>query len=149
LVPIVWENNTVSFQCRDFTEKATLRYITCPKSREIIHHKNILYGKQSSWTDRIIVCEGVFDVFRFGVNSVATFGIQFKQEQVRQIKKYFKQVFVAFDDEPQAINKAEKLVSELRFRGITSERIPIVGDPGGMNQKDADYLVKTYIKKGY
>jgi DNA primase len=96
------------------------------------------------------VCEGITDCWRFKPeNSVAVFGIEFKSNQVRQLKKLFKRVFVAFDDEPQAVSKAEKLVMELRFRGIESERIPIIGDPGGLEQSEADAIVKFYMRKIY
>lgn len=47
-----------------------------------------------------------------------------------------------FDDEPQAIAQAEKLVSELRFRGIRSIRVPIIGDPGGLAPEEAQKILE-------
>ncbi len=60
--------------------------------------------------------------------------------------KNFRRIAVCFDDDPQAIVQANKLVSELRMRGIEAFRVPIVGDPGAMSQADADKLVKEIMK---
>src|SRR4030042_1008514 len=146
IIPITWDDRMVSFTSRDITNKQRLKYVTCPKDRELVHHKEILYGRQDKWTDTGICVEGPADVWRFGIHAFATFGIQYTYTQLRLIAKSFKQVVVIYDDDPQATVQAEKLVSELKFRGVDAEWIGIQGDPGGMKQDDADYLVKTIIK---
>lgn len=146
IVPVIWERAAVSFISRDITNKSTLRYITCPIDREIIHHKSILYGKQERWKQEVVLVEGVTDVWRFGFNSCATFGIKYTNQQVRVISKLFKRVAVCYDDDPQAIIQSTKLVAELKFRGVDSFRVDIKGDPGSMKQDEADYLVKQLIK---
>ena len=45
----------------------------------------------------------------------------------------------------QAIKQADSLVSELKFRGVDSFRVDIEGDPGGMSESEAKYLVKQLI----
>ena len=47
ITPIHWEGQQVSFQSRDVTGKHPKKYLACPKNRELIHHKEILYGIQS------------------------------------------------------------------------------------------------------
>jgi len=143
LAPIFWDGNVVSFQTRDVTGRSKTKYMACPINRESRHHKHILYGWQEKWTRRGICVEGITDVWRLGSAAFATFGIEFTQEQVREIKKHFDEVFVIFDDEPQAVRQALKMVAELRFRGVRAQHVPIVGDPGGMSQTDADNLVKS------
>lgn len=147
IIPFMWDGKIVSFDSRDITGKALNKYQACPLEREIIPHKEILYGKQEKWKDRIIVVEGPTDVWRFGVNSVATSGIKFTNKQIRVIAKRFKTVFVCFDGgEHQALEQANLLVSELKFRGVDCKRIDIIGDPGNMEQSEANYLVKQLIK---
>lgn len=147
LVPIYWDDKPVSFQTRDITNKSKLPYITCPKERELVFHKSIVFGKQYHWRDTGICVEGLFDVFRFGFNSFATFGIEFIPAQVTLIAKTFKRVPVVFDgEEVNAQIQAHKLVTELRFRKVISWVVDIKGDPGAMKQDDADYLVKQLIK---
>lgn len=146
IIPIVWDQKEVSFTSRDITNKHPLRYITCPKDRELIHHKEIIYGRQEYWKDIGICVEGPTDVWRLGVNSFATFGIKYIPQQVRIIAKTFKRVAVVYDDDPQAVVQAKKLEADLRFRGVDAFHVPIVGDPGGMKQEDANYLIKQIIK---
>lgn len=142
LAPIYWDGEIVSFQARDITDNHPLKYMACPKSRELIHHKHILYGKQSEWKETGICVEGITDVWRFGTSAFATLGIEFTPKQLRKIAT-FKRVAVVFDGgESQAIKKANDMVGELKFRGVDAFRVDIVGDPGAMDQKEADYLVK-------
>jgi DNA primase len=119
--------------------------MACPKDRELIPHKEILYGKQEYWKDNAICVEGPTDVWRFGVRSFAVSGIKFTPKQVRVMAKMFKRVAVCFDNDPQALIQANKLVGELKFRGVDAFRVDIEGDPGSMKQEDADYLVKQLI----
>jgi len=154
IAPIYWihGDDQVSFQGRDITNRSKLKYITCPKDRELIFHKDILYmntfpNDLSLPPFDIGICvEGITDVWRFGDYSFATFGIEYTHKQVRLISQMFKRVAVVFDDEPQAVIQANKLVGELKFRGVDAWRVDIDGDPGGMKQVDADYLVKNIIR---
>lgn len=145
VIPIFWDGMRVSFQTRDVTGKAGIKYITCPEEREIIHHKNIVYGLQEYLGDTGIVTEGVTDVWRLGTNSCATFGINYTLKQVRVISKIFKKVFIIFDNDKKARKQAEKLEAELKFRGTDAINITIEDDPGSLSQEEADNLVKELI----
>ena len=97
------------------------------------------------------MCEGVTDVWRFRKQAVAVFGIDYLPSQVRWISKLKKQargneIVVIFDDDPQAIVKAEKLVADFQFRGFNCYRIPVIGDPGGLTQKEADKILKEIMR---
>jgi len=146
IIPFIWNNQQVSFDSRDITNKHKSKYMACPKDRELIPHKEILYGKQDKWKDTGIIVEGPTDVWRFGPFSCATSGIKYTSKQIRVIANSFKRIAVIFDVDPQAYIQANKLVSELKFRGVDAFRIDIEGDPGSMKQEEADYLVKQLIK---
>lgn len=146
VIPFIWEGREISFDSRDITNKHPYKYMACPLEREIIPHKDVLYGRQDKWKDRIICVEGPTDVWRFGRYSCATSGIKYTPKQVRELAK-FKRVPVCFDgQETQALIQANSLVGELKFRGVDAFRVDIEGDPGSMKQEDADYLVKQLIK---
>lgn len=145
IIPFIWGNELVSFDSRDITGKDPGRYKACPKDREIIAHKSILYGKQEAWKNTGILVEGPTDVWRLGTSSFACSGIKYTPEQVRVIPNYFKRIAVCFDDDPQAKIQANKIVAELKFRNVDAFRIDIKGDPGDMEQNEADYLVKQLI----
>jgi hypothetical protein len=146
IIPFTWNGKIVSFDSRDITGKATNKYQACPADREEVGHKDILYGLQHKWTDVGICVEGPTDVWRMGPNAFAVSGIKYKPAQVRCMAKQFKRIAVLFDDDPQAIVQANKLVADLKFRGVDSFRVDIQGDPGGLSQQEADYLVKQLIK---
>jgi len=142
IIPFFWNDKMVSFDSRDITGEHISKYLACPKDREKIPHKSILYGIQKAWADTCIVVEGPTDVWRFGKYAGATSGIKYTNEQVKVLSK-FKRVPVCFDgQEQQARIQATALVAELKFRKVDAFRVDITGDPGNMNQEEADYLVK-------
>jgi hypothetical protein len=147
IAPIFWDGKIVSFQGRDITNRHKLRYKACPQDRELIPHKTILYGKQTSWTEIGIIVEGITDVWRFGPLVCATLGIEFTRQQVRLISKLFKRIFVVYDNQPQAAEQAKRLTNELGFRGREAYNItvPNYSDPASMPQDEADYFVKQLI----
>lgn len=145
LVPIVWDGAEVSFQARDVTGKSDLKYISCPPEREARSHKTVLYGRQESWGRVGVVVEGVTDCWRLGPMACATFGIQYRPEQVLEIADRFERVFVIFDAEPAAQEQARMLAARLR---MLLDEDPIVVDlgggvdPGSLSQDDADHLMR-------
>jgi len=146
VIPFIWDGQEVSFDSRDITGKHLYKYLACPLEREKIPHKSILYGKQEHWRDAGICVEGPTDVWRLGFSAFATSGIKYTPKQVREIAKAFRRVAVMFDNDPQAIVQANKLVAELKFRGVDSFTVDVKDDPGSMKQEDANYLVKQLIK---
>ncbi len=146
LAPIYWYHRIVSFQTRDITGKVELRYKTCPKDREVVHHKHILYGQQDEWGDVGLCVEGITDVWRLGPKAFATFGINFSVAQVRQMAKAFKRVVILFDPEPRAQAQAHKLVNALILSGVRANTVDTLPtDPASLSQEDANHLVKQCI----
>ena len=148
LVPVVWGGREVSFQARDVTGKSDLRYVSCPVTRELVHHKHVLYGRQERWGEVGIVVEGVTDAWRLGPLACATFGVTYTAEQVVELARHFRRVAIVFDSEPQAQAQARRLAATLRLRLGTE---PVVvdlggGDPGSMAQDDADHLVRELTR---
>jgi len=142
LAPVYWQDEVVTFQARDITNKNDKKYLACPTERELMHHKHIIYGKQEKWKDTGICVEGITDVWRIGFDAFATFGIKYTPQQLRLIAQTFKRVPVLFDDDPQAKIEANKLVAELRFRNVDSFRVDITGDPGELTEQETRYLIK-------
>ena len=146
IIPIYWEGHRVSFTSRDITNKSPQRYKACPRERESVHHKDILYGKQHKWSNTGIWAEGPTDVWRLGVNAFATFGTEVTPRQVHQIAKHFQRVVILFDNEPAAQTQANKLAAEVRLHGVKAEISVVKNDPGAMKQDDADHLVREIIR---
>jgi len=144
IIPVYFEGALVTYQGRDVTGKTEVKYKACPDADNARNIKQCLYGMDEVPGDSIVVCEGVTDVWRLGYGAVATFGIDFKPAQVELLKR-FKRVFVLFDDDPQAVKKAEDLARQIDClsESVEVEIIKIADqDPGDMSQKDADTLMK-------
>ena len=148
IAPVYWNGEPVSFQGRDITNRQKLKYKACSKEREVIHHKDILYGKMEAWKKTAVVVEGITDVWRFGPVAIGTFGIEFTHYQIRIIARTFEKVFIAFDPDPQAIIQAKKLKIAIQdyLRAPEVEILKLKQDPGSMSQEEADYLIKNLIK---
>lgn len=142
LAPIRWHGKEVSFQARDITGIGEPKYRACPKPREIIHHKDIIYGNQDKWKDYGICVEGIADVWRLGPLSFAVFGTAFKQAQVWAIASHFKKVIILFDNEDKAQLHAEQLAYELELRGVKTWIETVEDDPGALSQDDADHFIE-------
>lgn len=141
IIPIRWGDGVVSFQARDITGQSDVKYLACPKQREKVHHKHIVYGKPE-YSEVKIVVEGPPDVWRLGEFAIATMGIKFTMEQVLSMSKLADRFFVLFDAERQAQKQARALASKLRVLGKRAEIIKLAsGDPGEMKQDEANHLV--------
>jgi len=131
VIPIYYKDRMVSYQTRDITGLSELRYKACPTYQEIVHHKDILYNLDNCKLDKVLVVEGVFDVFRLGDNTCATFGTGFRESQVLLLGSRFKTIFILFDNEEAAQDKAEQLAYELSSLGKDTELLSLpYKDPG-------------------
>lgn len=148
IAPITYNGRLVSYQGRDISKFSDLRYKACPSHEEAIDHKKVLYGyDQTRGKDRCIVVEGITDVWRLGEGAVCTFGIEYTNAQVKLLRS-FDLVFVAYDqgdntsEEKAAAKQARKLASELS--AFTSVEIIDIGegDPGDLEQSEADNIMK-------
>lgn len=151
VIPITWRGVTVSFQARDVTGQAGAKYLDCPLDREVLPHKQLLYGWDQALArddalDWCVAVEGVTGVWRLGAGALATFGIQFNLNQAGLLR-HFRRRYILFDRDPQAHKQALALAGLLApFRGKTKlMQIPDelkAQDPGEISQRDADSLVE-------
>jgi hypothetical protein len=151
LAPIWWDGNMVSFQTRDITGRHSRKYLACPKERELVHHKDILYMSRHTKGEMLgkiplgVCVEGITDVWRFGGSAFATFGIEYTEAQIREMTRLFTEVIVIFDPEPQAQKQAQKLVGELQFMGTISDYIIPDKDPGSMTEEEAKKFLEQTL----
>jgi len=141
IAPIFFNDRLVSYQGRDITNKAKLRYKVCAKDKELIHHKFLLYNIDKAVKKRVLVVEGIFDVWRFGAGCVGTFGTSVLKEQIYLLSK-FDTVFILFDKE--AGESAEKVALSLSGLNTQVEIIQLQesNDPAELSPKDANHLKK-------
>lgn len=140
LIPIKHKGKVVSWQTRDMSGNAKLKYISCPEAREVIHHKHIFYNDNGG--DEAVLCEGVFDVWKVtlaGYQAICGFGVELTKEQILRLIK-MKKVLIFFDPDIAGQKKSALLYKQLLFTGVEVELVvylPPEGkkkvDPGEMS----------------
>lgn len=144
VIPIHWQGEVVSFQARDITGRAELRYKACPQTRERRPYKTTLYGQEQHWRRDCGICvEGITDVWRLGPLACATFGTTVTREQIKALARAFDRVAVVFDGgEVPAARAADELVDRLRGLHVQARRVDIEGDPADLDAEAARELVR-------
>lgn len=150
IIPIIINGKLVSYQGRDVTGKSELRYMACQPDDEVISHKSIVYGCDTVKDRKAIIVEGVFDVWRLGTGTIATFGTSYSNAQIKFINQIMDTAFLLFDPgDEQAAGKAYKLALQLSAIGTACELIELEDhderDPADLTQDEASYLKKFLI----
>ena len=145
IAPIYFDHRLVSFQGRDYTDRQALRYKACQIEREVIHHKNILYGADFvKGKKKIIVGEGITDIWRIGKGrAVGTFGTGYTPSQVLQLLELnMEEYIIWFDPEDEAQEIADQLCSELIGYNKSCRIVDgISKDPGSISSEDMSYYL--------
>lgn len=139
IIPIYKDKRLVSFTGRDYTGKQEPRYKNLSVEKSVNNPKHLLYNQDNVKynAQTIGVCEGPFDSMRLGDGFVATLGTKVTEEQVRLLAKY-KNVYIVFDPEKKAQERAKDLAERIAFFG---SKVYIVDtelgrDPGDMTEKE-------------
>jgi hypothetical protein len=158
IAPITFNDQIVSYQGRDITERSPLKYKACPQKMEVIHHKRILYGLDRIKGEEAILVEGITDVWKLGFGAITGFGIKMKYAQIRLMAEKLQKVYMMFDqgeddleDEIQAEEELEKIGNDLSLLGVGVERIYDYGadDPGDLPFDKARKIKKKLLGRKY
>lgn len=145
IIPVYLDGKVVTYIGRDVTDKASLKYKNLAERKSILPAKECVYNIDNIH-ETAIICEGVFDAWRFGVHGVAVFGLQFTAGQTRALARRLKRAFIVFDAEVQAVEKSAELGEILSFQGVDVEIINIdTKDPGEMKQEEADEVKRELL----
>lgn len=136
-IPILYKGKTVSWTTRAIDDSQT-RWISASNCEESLPHKDLLYGEDYA-RHAIIICEGIFDVWKIGKGAVATFGVATKKAQLNKMVEYPCR-YVCFDNEPLAQVRASKLVDELSVYPGETYNIQL-------DSKDAGCATKKEIRE--
>ncbi len=130
VIPIRYNGVTVSWTTRSIKPDAVRRYWSAKPEKELMLHKDLLYGEEYCRTDSIVIHEGPLDVWTTGPGSVCTFGTNFSSAQIAKMAQYRKR-YVCFDSTPEGQVSAKKLCSLLKgFEGQTFNVILEAKDAG-------------------
>jgi len=151
VIPIYFKGKLISYQGRDISDRAKLRYKNCPIDQEVKHLKNIVYGFDNVPGKTVVICEGVTDVWKLGPGAVATFGTGYTPEQVKLLGKNFDRRYILYDQDAAGKSQSKKLAYKLAmYEGHTSV-IKLTGfkgkDPGELSNKKAKQIMETLLNE--
>jgi DNA primase len=140
IAPCALQGSTVNFTALAVMGQSP-KYIHCSNEEAIIPMKSLLYNIDNV-RKSIVVVEGITDVWRIGMGSVAIMGMEFSKEQLALIAKVeVKNVFVMFDSGEVEQKKANRLAMNLS--GIV-DHVEVIelpeGDPGDLSESDVNHL---------
>ena len=146
IIPIYFHQKLISFQGRDFTDKQKERYKGCPLEKSVMNYKHVLYNWDNATSSRVVVVEGIVDVWRLGSGFVASFGTSMTSSQIHLLSSK-EEVLFLFDPEPAAHKKAVEYASQLASMGIRTEVVELDGDqdPGDLTTAQAAEVRKELL----
>lgn len=142
IIPVYSNFEIVSFQARDVTDLANIKYI----SYKDVNLKNYLYGFDYI-QDKCIVTEGAIDAWKIGRGiGVSTFGITFTNKQVLLLSlSNVKKIGILYDNETKAQRQACKLQSALIAQGKDAIILNLpdgVSDPAELTELQVQQIIK-------
>ena len=114
----------VTWQSRDVTNKARIRYIGCPDLDSLMSYKQLLYGSHTAQSSAVGVVEGLFDQWRMGDGWVTCFGTGITPEQIKALSAW-ERVAVVFDGEALAQKQARALAAQLEGLGCLASSVDL------------------------
>ena len=140
IIPVYMHGKLVTYVGRDVSGQSETKYKNLRSDLSILTTKEAVYNIDNIHEEAII-CEGPTDVWRFGYNAVAMFGLIYTQDQVRILGNKLKKATICFDNEPHAQEVASNLAEELSWQGVEVEIILIdAADPGELSKAEADEI---------
>jgi DNA primase len=137
IIPVIQNNEVVNYLGRDITGKQS-RYKNYPNEKVVVPIKQCMYNIDNIYSDKIIIVEGVFDVWRLGDNAVATLGTGFTIPQIRTLMfKPIREVYIMYDKEADGHAEAlAHLISPLveKVEVVTLEKVK---DPAELNHAES------------
>lgn len=111
IVPYYLDGQLVNWVARDVTERADKKYLACPNKQAVVPLKSTFYNIDRA-EDKIVLVEGVTDVWRIGKGSIASSGTLITNEQLLLLtERRLKKVFVVFDED--ATDKADRYANKI------------------------------------
>lgn len=146
IFPVLENNKIVNWVGRDITgNKSIMPYMFEKNEVALVPRNELIYNLDNVKNEKCVLFEGLFNVLRFGYNSLALLSQQFTKQQIVKLKnKGIKKFYICFDNEEKAQNKARELEGYLTW----ADEINYIDLPGNVNDFDElDDESVNYIKR--
>lgn len=149
IIPLILNGKIVSWTGRSILSKEKINDLRIPRyknlsiEQSVIDPKSILYNLDNCRNEVAVLTEGAFDVMRLGDDFFCSFGTELTQSQISMIKERFRKVFVMFDNEIEAQEKARKFGLQIASMGVEVEIVDAYSD---FNKNDGAELSCDEVK---
>ncbi len=149
IIPLILNGRIVSWTARSILSKEEINRLKIPRyqnlsiEESIVDPKSTLYNLDNAIGDTVVLTEGAFDVIRLGDNFVSSFGTELTQNQLFQLKQRFRKVYIMFDNESKAQEKARRYGMQLCSMGLDVEIVDAYSD---FNKNDGAELSDEEVK---
>lgn len=153
LIPIYYNHILVSWTGRSILTKEQQKQFEIPRyknlsiEQSVVSPKEIFFNLDNCNKEEVILVEGPFDVLRMGDDCACSLGTSVTREQELLLSSRFKKVYIAFDNEPAAQEKARHLGMNLSSVGMNVEIVNICedynkNDPGELTEPEVIEIKK-------
>jgi hypothetical protein len=153
IIPIYVNGRLVSWTGRSILSKKKLNELEIPRYKNlsveesVMNPKTVLYNLDNATEKTVVLTEGTFDVMRLGDGFICSLGTELTQAQIKEVKDRFEKVFIMFDNEPEAQEKAKKFGLQLVSVGLDVEVVDAysdydVNDGAELNEKQVREIRK-------
>ena len=153
LIPIYYNHVLVSWTGRSILSKEEQKELGIPRyknlsiEQSVINSKEIFFNLDNCNRDEVILVEGPFDVLKMGDDCICSLGTSVTREQELFLRNRFKKVYIAFDNEPAAQEKARHLGMNLASVFMNVEVVNICedfgkNDPGELTEEEVIAIKK-------
>ena len=149
IIPVIINGKIVSWTGRSILEKSKLDELKIPRyknleiKKSVINPKECLFNLDNSKNKTVVLTEGPFDVMRLGDDFICSFGTSLTQSQIKEIKLRYDKVFIMFDNEIEAQQKARNYGQMLSSIGVDVEIVDAYSD---FNKNDGGELNDEEVK---
>ena len=159
IIPLILNNKIVSWTARSILDKEKLSELDIPRYKNlsieesIYPPKDLFYNIDNCNGDTVVITEGAFDVMRLGDrfgnndNVICSWGTTMTQSQISTLKNKFKKVYMMFDNEPEAQEKARKFGLQISAIGLDVEIVNFYEDFGVNDGAECTYEQVDFIRK--
>ena len=153
IIPLILNGQIVSWTGRSILSEKKQKELNIPRyknlsiEQSVINPKSVLYNLDNCKERVAVLTEGAFDVIRLGDGFFCSFGTELDQSQISLIKERFDKIFIMFDNEKEAQQKARKYGMQIASIGVDVEIVDAYSDfnkndGGELNQKEVEIIRK-------
>jgi hypothetical protein len=153
IIPVYYQGQLLSWTGRSILSKGRLKQLDIPRyknlsiEKSIKNIKELFFNIDNCKSDTVVLTEGAFDVLRFDGNAICSMGTELTESQINLLASRFRKIFILFDNEPEAQEKARIFGLQLSSIGIEVEIVNAFEDFGKNDMGECSREEIEIIKK--